>query len=175
MEMDKAHSESETVGGASRVDWAAWIRGLGRQVRRNREFLGLSQEQVAKLSGVSQGAVSRLEGGRGLATPLLVVMKVNAAMRTALSRIDPQLLSEDARRMLDNDPRFAVEKPNGDSGFAPIPLLQDPALEDLIRMYRELPERHRQKLLSVVRATVSALLGSELEPVPERRASHGAE
>ena len=50
------------------------------------------------MAGVSQGAVSRLEGGRGLATPLLVVMKINAALRRAVSTIDPELLSDDARR-----------------------------------------------------------------------------
>jgi len=45
------------------VDWREWMRGLGRQLRRVREFLGLSQDQVARLAGVSQGAVSRLEAG----------------------------------------------------------------------------------------------------------------
>ena len=65
-------------GRGAPLDWATWIKSLGRQARRVREFLGLSQEQVARVAGVSQGAVSRFEGGRGLATPLLVVMKVNA-------------------------------------------------------------------------------------------------
>src|SRR2546422_5488972 len=46
------------------VDWREWMRGLGRPLRRVREFLGLSQDQVARLAGGSQGAVSRLEAGR---------------------------------------------------------------------------------------------------------------
>ena len=35
--------------------------GPGRRQRRVREFLGLSQEQLARLAGVSQRALSRLE------------------------------------------------------------------------------------------------------------------
>jgi len=34
--------------------------GPGRRQRRVREFLGLSQEQLARLAGVSQRALSRL-------------------------------------------------------------------------------------------------------------------
>src|SRR5262245_49212375 len=63
------------------VEWGEWMRAFGRQERRVREFLGLSQDQLARLAGVSQGAVSRLEAGRGLATPLLVVMKINLVLR----------------------------------------------------------------------------------------------
>src|SRR5436190_22322384 len=78
-------------------DWREWMRGLGRQARRIREFLGLSQEQIARAAGVSQCAISRLEGGRALATPLLVVVKPNVAMRRALSGYDTELLSPEAR------------------------------------------------------------------------------
>jgi len=63
---------NERSGRLARMD--AWAR---RQLRRVREFLGLSQDQVARLAGVSQGAVSRLEAGRGLATPMVVVLKVH--------------------------------------------------------------------------------------------------
>src|SRR4249919_1771446 len=82
------------------IDWGRWMRGLGEQVLRAREFLGLSQDQLARIAGVSQGAVSRLEHGRGLATPLLVVSKISAALRTALSQVDPELLSQEARRIV---------------------------------------------------------------------------
>ena len=149
------------------VDWASWIRGLGKHVRRVREFLGLSQEQIARMAGVSQGAVSRLEAGRGLATPLLVVMKITAAMRRAVSTIDPELLSDDARRLLATDPQHAPQFRPAD--FEPYPILKEPALEELIQLYRELPERHRAKLLSVVRATVTALIGTDLDATDEPR------
>jgi transcriptional regulator with XRE-family HTH domain len=135
------------------------MQGLGRQSRRIREFLGLSQEQLARLAGVSQGAVSRLEGGRGLATPLLVVVKLNLAMRRLLADYDAEVLSPEARRILvETD----LHVPNeGVTGFAEYPLARDPGLEDLVRQYRSLPERQREKLLAVVRATASALAPSD--------------
>src|SRR5207247_8233855 len=79
------------------TDWREWMRGLGRQLRRVREFLGLSQDQVAQLAGVSQGAVSRLEAGRGLATPLVVVLKVHLVLSRALRAFDPALPDEEVR------------------------------------------------------------------------------
>lgn len=143
-------------------EWASWIRALGKHIRHVREFLGLSQDQLARLSGVSQGAVSRLEAGRGLATPMLVVMRIVSAMRRVVTTIDPDLLSEDARRLLAIDPPYAPR-------FMPVavemrPILGDPALEEIIRLYRALPERSRDKVLAVVRVTVSALTGLDGSP-----------
>jgi transcriptional regulator with XRE-family HTH domain len=139
-------------------DWREWMRGLGRQARRVREFLGLSQEQIARLAGVSQGAVSRLEGGRGLATPLLVVVKLNIAMRRALRAYDPDMLSPEARDLLertDNVPE------NGSSQYTEYPLAKEAGVEEFVRLYRRLPEKQRDKLLAVVRATASALSPSD--------------
>src|SRR6476646_2563227 len=85
------------------IDWRAWMLAFGRQERRVREFLGLSQEQLAKSAGVSQGAVSRLEAGRGLATPLLVVLRIHRTLHRALRAIEPSLLNEPLRRALEFD------------------------------------------------------------------------
>ena len=52
----------------------------GQRIRKAREFLGLSQDQLARLADVSQGAVSRVEAGRGMATPLLTFVKLNRVM-----------------------------------------------------------------------------------------------
>ena len=142
-------------------DWREWMRGLGRQARRIREFLGLSQEQIARRAGVSQGAISRLEGGRGLATPLLVVVKLNVAMRRALAGYDPELLSPEARDILQKTDLFLPD--DGMNGFAEYPLAKDVGVEELVRLYRGLPEKQREKLLAVVRATASALSPGETE------------
>jgi transcriptional regulator with XRE-family HTH domain len=136
-------------------DWREWMRGLGRQARRIREFLGLSQEQIAKRAGVSQGAVSRLEAGRGLATPLLVVLKLNIAMRKALAGYDPDVLSPEARRIVADTDLYLPE--GGQRGFVSYPVARDATIEELVRIYRSLPERQREKLLTVVRATAAAL------------------
>jgi transcriptional regulator with XRE-family HTH domain len=137
------------------------MRGLGRQARRIREFLGLSQEQIARLAGVSQGAISRLEGGRGLATPLLVVVKLNVAMRRALTGYDPELLSPEAREILAKTDLYVPD--NGSKRFAEYPLAKDVGVEELVHLYRGLPERQRDKLLAVVRATASALAPGDVE------------
>src|SRR5215813_7367668 len=83
------------------VDWKKWWQTLGRQNRQIREFLGLSQEQVARMAGVSQGAVSRLEAGRGLATPLLVILKVHVVLGRAVANLDPAMLDDQLRQSLD--------------------------------------------------------------------------
>src|SRR5438876_9317556 len=82
------------------VDWREAMRGLGRQLRRVREFLGLSQDQVARLAGVSQGAVSRLEAGRGLATPMMVVLKVHRVLPRPPRGVDPAIPDEEVRATL---------------------------------------------------------------------------
>jgi transcriptional regulator with XRE-family HTH domain len=137
------------------IDWPRWMRGLGRQARRAREFLGLSQEQLAALAGVSQGAVSRLEAGRGLATPMLVVLKINLALTRALRTVDPTLLSDEIRRVMEIEQRLSP--PIGDVGFQAVPLTRDADLEEMVRVYRSLPERQRRTFLTVVRATAAAL------------------
>jgi len=139
-------------------DWPARMRELGRQFRRVREFLGLSQDQVARLAGVSQGAVSRLEAGRGLATPMLVILKINLALRASLRDVDPTLLNDDLRRVLEIEERISPRI--GDAGFDALPVTKDPLLEDLVRLYRRLPDRQRPTFLSVARAAAEALAGA---------------
>src|SRR5262245_10588152 len=88
----ETHPVEVATNGA--LTWAEWRRRLGRQVRRLREFIGLSQEQLAALAGVSQAAVSRLEAGRGLATPLLLLMKLYVPLAHALRGLDSSLLND---------------------------------------------------------------------------------
>src|SRR6185436_276537 len=132
------------------IDWRAWMLAFGRQERRVREFLGFSQEQLARLAGVSQGAVSRLETGRGLATPMLVILKINLAMRKALRAVDPSLLTDELRGVIEMVDR--ISPTIGEVGSDSIPLTKDPEVEGLVRMYRGLPTRQRQAFVSVARA-----------------------
>ncbi|HLY36956.1 MAG TPA: helix-turn-helix transcriptional regulator [Candidatus Binatia bacterium] len=149
------------------IDWREWMRAFGRQERRVREFLGMSQEQLARMAGVSQGAVSRLEAGRGLATPMLVVLKINLALRAALRDVDPALLSDDLRRVLEIEERISPRV--GDLGIGAAPVTKDPALEGVVRLYRGVPERQRDTFLSVVRAAAEAL--SSQDGAPDERSS----
>ncbi|HSV06775.1 MAG TPA: helix-turn-helix domain-containing protein [Candidatus Binatus sp.] len=145
----------QTMSSKDPFDWSDWMHALGRQGRRLREFLGLSQEELARMAGVSQGAVSRLEAGRGLATPMLVILKINLALTHRLRTVDPGLLNDDLRRALEIEQRLSP--PIAGIGFQALPITKDPELEDLVRIYRQMPERQRQTFLSVVRATARAL------------------
>ena len=135
------------------AEWREWMRDLGRRQRQLREFAGLSQEQLARLAGVSQGSVSRLEIARALATPLLVVLKINAALVSELRRLDPAILSPELREALEL--QSALLPPRGALGFKEVPLTDCPELEELVRLYRESPAQHRAGILSVLRALVS--------------------
>jgi transcriptional regulator with XRE-family HTH domain len=146
---------SELDGPADEPQWRAWMRDLGRRQRRVREFLGLSQEQIARLAGVSQGAVSRLETGRGLATPLLIVLKISAALARELRRVNPAVLSSDVRQAAEL--QASLVPSGGVLGFQDVPLAEDPELEELVRLWREAPTRHRASVLSVMRAVISGL------------------
>ncbi|HYR95429.1 MAG TPA: helix-turn-helix transcriptional regulator [Candidatus Binatus sp.] len=134
------------------------MKDLGERARRMREFLGFSQEQLAKRAGVSQGAVSRFEIGRGLNTPLLVSIKINASLATALSTVDPTILTDDARHFVQSmdlldlpaDPREPPEA-------KPVTLLADPDFEDVIRHCGRLPEARRKPFLAAMKALARAL------------------
>jgi transcriptional regulator with XRE-family HTH domain len=150
-------------GTPSKQTWRQWITEFGAHVRRVREFLGLSQEQVARAAGVSQGAVSRFEGGRGLSTPFVGIMKINLALAYALKELEPDLLTDDVRRFMKH---LEVLKLPDDAGtpvgpvgphFKKIQLSPNPELVQVIELYYELPESKREAFIAVMSATISAL------------------
>ena len=144
-----------TLPSQHKPDWAKFIRDSGQRIRKAREFLGLSQDQLARLADVSQGAVSRVEAGRGMATPLLTFVKLNRVMAQALRRLEPELLTDQARAMLETAEHMVPAMDENEQPLAPI--LRDPALDRLISMYRTLPERERRGFLSVLDATAASL------------------
>jgi len=139
-------------GAVAPAEWRAWMRAFGRRVRTIRDFLGLSQEQVAKAAGVSQGAVSRLEAAQGLATPHLVVLKIQQVLARGLQAIDPTLLNDELRRAIDVARTFDTPLGGGD-----LPITEDPYLQQFVGLYQQIPERHRESLLMLLRAAVDGL------------------
>src|SRR5262249_52818161 len=99
--MTMPHEELTLSAAHGRFDREAQelIRDLGRWTRSVRELLGFSQDNLAKLAGVSQGAISRVEAGKGIATPMVTFWKINQVFVKFLSQLDP--LTDDAKRMLE--------------------------------------------------------------------------
>lgn len=159
---ERSHPVGRTPSNAKQ-SWRLWITEFGAHVRRVREFLGLSQEQVARAAGVSQGAVSRFEGGRGLSTPFVGIVKINLALAHALRQLDPEMLSEEVKhftRRLEgidfpDDPGTPV-RPVGPE-WRSIGLTPNPDLLRILRLYHEMPESKRPAFLSVMEATITAI------------------
>ena len=144
--------------GAREQDWRRWMKDIGERARRMREFLGLSQEQLARRAGVSQGAVSRFEIGRGLNTPLLVSLKINATLAAALSTVDANLLTDDARRFVESMSSLSLPgEAGGPPDGKPFPLLGDPEFEEVIRHCGRLPEARRRPFVAAMKALARAL------------------
>lgn len=154
--MPAADKGDDDVRRARRADWEGWMRGMGRYTRRLRELVGLSQEQLARLAGVSQGAVSRLEAGRAVNTPMIAVMKINAAMRHALADLGAHELSAETRRLMDIPARGT---PKTEAGFDQFPVTRDPLLTEFVRLFWQVPARHREGLVQVARAAADMLGG----------------
>lgn len=149
--MRAAHVQANPVAG-ERV-WRQWMRGFGQHVRRVREFLGLSQGRLAKMAGVSQGAVSRFEAGRGLNAPFIIILRMNMALARALRTMDPALLTEDVHRFLRHMEFLRLPT---DPGAPPLPggiaLTHERGLEDVIRLYRRLPAASRRAFAAAMQA-----------------------
>jgi transcriptional regulator with XRE-family HTH domain len=147
------------------------MRGIGLRVRRARESLGLSQDEVARSAGISQGAVSRLESGRGQRTPFLSVVRVLVVLVRKLKALDASLLTPETHGLvraaelvgLNATPAAAApESAAGDPpsaeqapGEGPAALLPD--IERLIRVYRMLPPTRRTAFVETAERFGAAL------------------
>ena len=132
---------------------------FGRHVRRVREFLGLSQAQLARSARVSQVAVSRFEAGRGLNAAFVVALRINMALARALLALDPAILTDDVRRFLKHM-EFLALPDDGDGAPAPRGrdgLTADPAVERMVRIYREVPQGRRAGFVKAVETLAAAL------------------
>jgi hypothetical protein len=119
-------------------------------MRRTREFLGLTQR-----AGVSQGAVSRFEGCRGLSAPFLAIVRLNVALARGLQALEPSRLTEEAHCDLRYMAFLATPSEASEGREASLtdrPLTREPEREEWMRLYRELSPQQRTTLLQEVRA-----------------------
>ncbi len=130
------------------IEWTTWFRDIGRQMRALREFLGLSQDQLATLAGVSQGAVSRFETGRGRFTPAVVVLKLAVGLAAHCRARGHAVLSAPLARMLD-DLEECV--PRGGGRALPA-IAREREAEELQRLFNAAPAPARGAALAVLRS-----------------------
>jgi transcriptional regulator with XRE-family HTH domain len=137
--------------------WKEWMRQVGRHNRRVREFLGLSQDELAQRAGVSQGAVSRFESGRGINTPFLAILRIHLAIAHALRELDPGILDDQVKKFLKHMEFFWTPGPV--CGFPPAPagvpvpniqVTSDPDVERLVRQYRAMSENNRRAFIATL-------------------------
>ncbi len=131
------------------------MEAIGAHVKRVRTFLGLTQEHLARAANVSQGAVSRLEGGRGLATPYMTVWLVQQLLCTRLRAIDTASVSlaKDIAEMLAHPSMV----PDNDAPAAADQVTADPLLAEYLDAFRRVPAAARPHLLTIV-GTISELV-----------------
>jgi transcriptional regulator with XRE-family HTH domain len=134
------------------------MHGYGRLAREMRELLGLSQEQLGRIANVSQGAVSRFERGDALSTPWIIAVKIRVALAARLRQLDPDVLTDDARRFLEQTALFGLSE---DPALPPrtdtVSLLPAPGLTGIVRAYSRLPESARAKFVAIMSAVAGAL------------------
>jgi len=140
---------------ADEIRWRPWMLELGQQIRQLRRLVGLSQQELADLANVSQGAVSRLETARGLATPLLIVVKINVALTAALTEFGATV-SNAGLRHTSGVPDL-LRLPDAALGSDRVSCSPDPTFDAFVRLFRETSVRHREGLLAIMRAAIAAL------------------
>jgi DNA-binding XRE family transcriptional regulator len=147
----------EGLGGdgdaAEQVAWRDRMRRFGRLVRHARETIGWSQQQLGEQADVSQGAVSRLEAGHGLATPLVIVQRLHLALVAQLRTLDPTMLDDALRVALARDLLGPLTQA--------MPMGSDATVERLVLAYHGTPGRSRERLLAVARVAAASLRTEE--------------
>jgi len=142
------------------TDWDTWFRNLGRQMRALREFLGISQDRLATLANVSQGAVSRFETGRGRYTPAAVLLNLAVALARHCRANGHTVLSEPLVRMLNDLEDFVPSV-----GTALPRITRDLEAEELQRLFNVAPAHARSVALAVLRSMCDDSLA---RPAPPR-------
>ena len=83
-----ANRISLVSNGDRHEDLKKWTDYVSNQIRAARTEAGLTQEQLAELSGLPQSHISRLEGGKH-SPSRMTLEKIAAALQMPLSNFDP--------------------------------------------------------------------------------------
>jgi transcriptional regulator with XRE-family HTH domain len=132
----------------TRGDASRHLRTLARDVRRARNLIGWSQEDLAQAARVGQATISRIERGTCTRLPYLTVVRVRDAIARAFDA-----LGDEARGH--GIPSLPIGVA-ADASDVTIPPLKG-GLAELARAYGALGEAERLSLVAVVRALEEAL------------------
>jgi transcriptional regulator with XRE-family HTH domain len=119
-------------------------QAIAHRARELRTVLGLSQEEVARRAGVSQGAVSRVESGGCAMVSVHTVLGIFVALVGELAPLRERC-TPGVRRMVE-----VVETILPLTQEGPSPILEDRAFEGLVRMYHELDGTERRHFVRIV-------------------------
>jgi transcriptional regulator with XRE-family HTH domain len=124
---------------------------VGARIRERREQIGLSQEQLADLIGVSTPTVARYENGS---------MRVGVARLVAVSRVLNTTITYFFESMPELPPA-AGARGLGESAEVPEVDTKNQVISketvEIVRLCARLDAAHRRQLLALVRAWVAAL------------------
>ncbi len=141
------------------ASWQQWLFGLGETLRAARETVSISQERLSRAAGVSQASLSRVEMGRGLGTPLVLVLRVASTLRAMIAGCDPRLLSQELRTLL-----AAREGLPARAAVPPPPLATDERLGEIIAAFEAMPPAGRQAVLTLARTLAGDVRPAVDEP-----------
>jgi transcriptional regulator with XRE-family HTH domain len=142
--------------------WYVWMATFGSHVATLRRFLGLTEADLARESGVTEGQVRRFEAGKLLDLSFVDVLRLNRALAKRLRRIDPDLLAPEAKGFLQHLDFLAMPDEDGPPAPGGVPvaefrIIQDPAIEELVLRFRALDRAGRRAFLQIMRAVAQAL------------------
>jgi DNA-binding XRE family transcriptional regulator len=82
------------VSDEARIKLTRYRKAVGEQIRKRRDQLEMTQEELAQKAGIPQSHVSRLECGQHAPTHI-TIKKIARALKTEPSQLDPGFPTEE--------------------------------------------------------------------------------
>jgi transcriptional regulator with XRE-family HTH domain len=152
--VEDPHSEKGSSSRPEPIAWDEWARATGAWVRRVRIILGLSQHALARRVGVSQAAVSPLEGGRANVMAVPAFLRVIGGLMQGLLALDASVLHEDLRRQLGLYGDIVQALQRGAPQWGEV--AQDPGAEEVLGLYLGVARERRVAFIGALKTVAEA-------------------
>lgn len=142
--------------------WREWMRTFGTHLELLRRFFGLTHEELAVESGVTEGTVVRLEEGLLVELSFVDVIRINRTLAHRLRSVDPALLTPEVQGFLQHLDYLALPDEHGppSPGGVPIKTFQtfaDPTVVELLELFLPLPRERRPIVIEMLRTVAREL------------------